>query len=294
MSDGPADLSLVGDLHAARFRSRSADAALAAAALIGAAGVTLLFADRRAAVAASAAIVVACIVSAGVLLLSARGLGAPGRLGIGARLRERVRLGRAERRGEASVPVAAGIGAPGRGETRWIVIGAVVWCAVAAVVWAAHPRAPVLLVGFVVPWLGWRALGPSLRRLRHGSLVVGWPGGVPRVGVAAEFTVGTTPGGASIDHVRIVLRCVREIRGGWLASWLVPFELWHAAARLDRAAHLGPESFQLARIEIPADLPPTDLAAAEPVYWEVLVLGRLGERNVMSRVMVPVRAVPVT
>lgn len=122
----------------------------------------------------------------------------------------------------------------------------------------------------------------------HGRLVVGVPEAPVFVGGTAGFSVGVTPGGARIDDVAVELCCVRE-PGAWrVFGGLAPQDQWHRAAELEPGACAGPDRFLHVRIDVPGDLPGTDLAAEVPVCWDLCVSGTVDGRRYAERVRVPV------
>lgn len=125
-----------------------------------------------------------------------------------------------------------------------------------------------------------------LPRIWKGRWVVAWPR-VPAVGETAEFHVGTTDGGARIDGLRVLLRCVREPRAEPVAR---PEILFVREAVLPSAAAIGPGSDLRVRVAVPRRCPASDSASPVAVYWEVVVLGRVGAHDFADCVLVPVSA----
>jgi hypothetical protein len=159
------------------------------------------------------------------------------------------------------------------------------WKGLSLVQFAPTPQSLVVQV-LTLAWLA-LVLRP---RLGRGRLVVAWPALPQRTGGRCAFHVGTSPGGARIDGVRVFLRCIVEARTPdnlWVRR---PRLLWVAEARLPFGAHVGPDSHLLAAFDVPADRPETCLLTDPPVHWEVLVLGRVAGTEYADRVTVPVYA----
>lgn len=146
-----------------------------------------------------------------------------------------------------------------------------------------NPAIPGLAVG--AAWL--LVALALLPRLGKGRLVVAWPGRPPATGGTADFHVGTSDGGARLDGVRVLLRCVRESRCGVVRR---PEILWVRDAGLDRDAAITPGDDLRVRFDVPARLPATDLQARDAIYWELVVLGRVGPHDYADCVLVPVGA----
>jgi hypothetical protein len=154
--------------------------------------------------------------------------------------------------------------------------------------WVQAPAA-VAVAAYVLP-LAW-LLVIVVPRLGRGRLVVAWPQIPQNTGTRCTFHVGTSPGGARIDCVRVFLRCVRSRARPLLpvADWGARLA-WVAEARLPLAAYAGPQRHLVAQFDVPADAPPTDLNARDAVRWEVLVLGTVGGADYADAVVVPVYA----
>lgn len=128
-------------------------------------------------------------------------------------------------------------------------------------------------------------------RIGRGRLLVAWPSFPQRTGGRCAFHVGTSPGGARIDSVRVFLRCIRTPSRPFLplATWNARL-LWVGEARLPLGAYAGPQRHLVAMFDVPAEAPPTDLHAKDAVRWEVLVLGTVGGADYADSVIVPVYA----
>ena len=149
--------------------------------------------------------------------------------------------------------------------------------------------ASVVVATWVLPliWLV-VVVGP---RLGCGRLAVAWLELPQRTGTRVAFHVGTSPGGARIDGVRVFLRCVRTRSRPLLplTSWNARLA-WVAEARLPLGAHVGPETHLRVAFDVPADAPSTDLHADDAVRWELLVLGTVAGTDYAQGVDVPVYA----
>jgi hypothetical protein len=138
--------------------------------------------------------------------------------------------------------------------------------------------------------LGWLLI-VLLPRLGRGRLVVSWPSFPQFTGTRCSFHVGTSADGATIEDVRVFLRCVRVRHRPLLPldAWNARL-VWVAEARSRLGAVIGPESHLRAEFDVPARLPATDLRAADAVRWELLVVGRIGVTDYADSVVVPVYA----
>lgn len=156
--------------------------------------------------------------------------------------------------------------------------------------WGWTPTSALVEVAAWALPLAW-LLVALVPRLGRGRLVVSWPTFPQFSGGRCSFHVGTSPGGARIDGVRVFLRCIRVRNRPFLplATWNSRLA-WVAEARFPLGAYAGPESHLRVEFDVPADAPSTDLHAADAVRWELLILGTVGATDYADCVDVPVYA----
>lgn len=142
-------------------------------------------------------------------------------------------------------------------------------------------------------WYRWWTM--LLDLLRYGNSFLSYQGFPYSLGGTLHAQLRTPRHVEKIDELKLTLRCVQEkyvtTRGADNRSTtqVVCYELYKDVATLDHARLASLVGGQIpVEFRVPADQPPTNLAATPPIYWEIEANGKASGVDYQAYFLVPI------